>query len=126
MKLKLILLATLLTTSCSFFDRSSEIVGDYTFGYIDSRCEMTIFYGPIWQMDGQIYAIGWDEDFIIAKRNPDCNKSITDYFIIDIAKNSVGSEDSFLGVFGPFTENEFILKREYFGVPQTMSFTLEP
>lgn len=33
-------------------------------------------------MEGQIYHIGWDSNYIIAKRHPDCDKSKTDYFII--------------------------------------------
>lgn len=126
MKFKITLIVTILLTACVFDSGGSEIVDDYTIGWIDTKCTMTIVRGPIGQMDGQIYSIGWNADFIIAKRHPNCDQSITDYFIIDIAKNAVGSEDARIGVFGPFNEIDFKLKRDEFRLPNSMDFTLEP
>mgnify|MGYP000322774759 CR=1 FL=1 len=126
MKFKIILIVTILLTACVFDSGGSEIVDDYTISWIDTKCTMTIVRGPIGQMEGQIYSIGWNADFIIAKRHPKCDQSITDYFIIDIEKNAVGSEDARLGVFGPFNEVDFKLKRKEFRLSNSMDFTLEP
>lgn len=110
--------------SCAWFDSGEKkIIGDYVVGWIDISCSMSIIKDHHFQMKGQIYAVGWNEEFIIAKRHPECNQDITDYYIIDINKNSLSVK---AGVFGPFNENEFIHQKTAHKVPNEIGFTLKP
>ena len=59
----------------------------------------------------------------LAKRHPECDQGVTDYFIIDINKNARSVK---AGVFGPFNEHEFINRRESLGVPESLGFSLNP
>ena len=137
MKISITVIFGIVLTSCGLFDSDSEgITGEYTIGWIDTECTRTIRYGPIGQMEGEIYELGWDEDFILAKRHPFCKKSETDFFIIDINKNAgrgkvdVGGRkdipciyDCRFGVFGPYNEETFNSKRRELGVPGALRFT---
>lgn len=133
----LYLFVAIAITSCVFDGGSEDIIGEYSIGWIDIGCTSKIYYGPIGQMEGQVYEYGWDNKYILAKRHPKCDKKLTDYFIIDMeenwkskkphAKTSKSSPcyDCRLGVHGPFDENTYLSKREDLGVPKGLDFTNE-
>jgi len=73
-----------------------------------------------------VFAIGYNEDFIIAKQHPakfpnPPDKSITNYFIVPIKDKVHQSPDE--NKIGPLTETEFIAKRKELGVPEELTFT---
>lgn len=57
----------------------------------------------------QVYAVGWDGRFLVAKQHPSGSKAITHYFIIDSTKNSDFADPKH-AVFGPLSESEFLAK----------------
>lgn len=62
-----------------------------------------------------VFAVGWDERFIIAKQHPSGNKSITHYYILQVADGTLT---------GPFDVSAFIAERAKLGAPAALSFTL--
>jgi len=114
--IKLILVSSLLV-SCGIFDSGGkELVGGYSVGWVDTPCSMQLYHGERGITKGQVFSVGFNNKFIIAKRHPECNQNITDYFIIKV--NDI--------VFGPLNENEFMQKRKELGVPINLDFTLNP
>ena len=113
-------------TGCVFDSGSKTLVGEYSVGWIDISCTMTIYNGPLGLMEGQIYHVGWDSDFIIAKRHPDCDKSKTDYFIIDIKENQKEKYSQTKGVYGPLDLERFNQLFGQLGIPKSVTFSYEP
>ena len=65
----------------------------------------------------QVFAVGWDERYLVAQQHPNRDKKITHYFIVDSKKDSphAAAEDS---VLGPLSETEFKKKAEELSLPQ--------
>lgn len=124
-KYLLIILFTI--PGCGLFDSGSKtLVGEYSVGWIDTSCSMAISIGPLGMMEGQIYHIGWNNDFIIAKRHPNCDKSKTDYFIIDINENQKEHHSQSRGVYGPLDKKAFDKAFVELGIPKSVSFSFKP
>jgi hypothetical protein len=65
-----------------------------------------------------VFAYGWNDDFIIAKRHPEkknrkVNTSLTYWYIVEVASGDVH---------GPLSENEFDKLRTELKVPPELSF----
>ena len=117
----------IILSGCGLFDSDfTTLVDDYSVGWIDSSCSMTLYNGPLAIMEGQIYQIGWNEEFIIAKRHPDCNRTLTDYFIVDIKENQKVQYSQTAGVYGPLSLDAFNEKLIALGVPSSVTFNFEP
>jgi hypothetical protein len=126
MKLIQIFLLSFFLAACGLYEPPDiKITDEYSVGEVNGLCNMTIHKGEKWQMEGEVYAVGWNEKFILVKRHPKCNQNVTDYFIIDIDRNRIAAP-VLSGVFGPFNEHEFIQKRKDFGVPEGLDFSLKP
>ena len=74
-----------------------------------------------------VFAVGYNEDFIIAKQHPrkfpnPPDKSITNYFIIPIKDKVRQSPDD--NKIGPLTESEFKEKRKELGIPDEVTFSI--
>ncbi|MCX6927967.1 MAG: DUF3997 domain-containing protein [Verrucomicrobia bacterium] len=67
-----------------------------------------------------VYAVGWNEQFIIAKQNPagpshTVDKTATHFYILKVSDGSVT---------GPINESAFGAERTRLGVPEALTFTL--
>jgi hypothetical protein len=69
-----------------------------------------------------VFAVGWNAEFIIAKRHPSegteatkINKSVTEFYILNVATEKL---------VGPLNEVEFWKQRSLLGVPGDLGFTL--
>ena len=101
------------STSCAWLDDSfhEKIIDDYEIGWNDlvrnqniskpiegcSGCYSTI-------VDGYVYAVGHNKNFIIAKQHAGGNKNVSHYYIIDIKQNKGKYRE---GVTGPVDKVAF-------------------
>ena len=110
----LILIIGLLTlNSCFIFDSDSDkIIGNYEVLWIDTPksravCERYSSTGSAVLISEYVFAVGHNNEFIIAKQHPtsgfengyEIDKSITNYFIVDIRNEAK--------VLGPFNKTDF-------------------
>lgn len=73
-----------------------------------------------------VYAIGYNEDYIIAKVHPyefgyPLNKKMTNYYIIPAKGKGTYAQE--IGVIGPLTFREFDKKKEELNIPKELTFT---
>jgi hypothetical protein len=112
--------------SCALFDKSEhvKIIGDYEVGWNDlvsNRCLRKSFqncegcFEVI--IDEYVYAVGYNENFIIAKQQSGLDTTSTNYFIIDIYTNQKSSKT---GIYGPLNLNEFESMRKKLGVSELL------
>lgn len=112
----------LIQNSCYFDSSSDRITGDYKVLWIDLPANQTISKeykdNPSSSsviVPEYVFAVGHNEDFIIAKQHPTngfkggykVDTAITNYYIIDIKGKFVKNEK---GLIGPLTEAEFDTK----------------
>lgn len=103
-----------------------EINKDYYVDYIDSESQMSIFYtyngkDDIGVVNETVFAVGYNDEFIIAKQHPDGNKQITNYLIIPLKfKLHIDPEEN---KFGPLNFQEFQNKRIELKIPKNLQFT---
>ncbi|MEO9805856.1 MAG: hypothetical protein ABJF04_21540 [Reichenbachiella sp.] len=134
MKLRTIvssLVITLALFGCIGNAHYESVTKGYSLSAIDVMSDMTLNYKndegySFSVVTSTVFAIGYDEDFIIVKQHPrefpnPPDNLITNYFIIPF-KNKV-SELPESNVIGPFAKNEFEGKREELGISDDLKFT---
>ena len=104
------LLICLLVTGCGF-SHDEHITGSYRLTAIDIDSQMSIYYdlgdsSGVGRIDETVFSYGFDDIYIVAKQHPKNNKSITNYFYLDMRKDSKYAEPSD-SVTGPLTKEEF-------------------
>lgn len=108
-KIFLLIIVLITLNSCIFFDNGSRtIVGDYNLTWIDTPENQFISLPNKTIVDGYVFAVGHNDNFIIAKQHPNAgfdgnyeiNTLVTNYFIIKI----VSTEPE---VLGPLNQSEF-------------------
>lgn len=125
----IVFLTCALTTGCGvdiFGLSSDKLTQDYEIGYIDTNSMRTIWYDGSILIPPCVFEVGWNENFIIAKQTKaESDDNTVNYYIIDIAKNKnmPGKKHHREGVFGPFSESDFVKKRIELGVPQQLDFS---
>ena len=107
------------------------LTSKYSLIGIDGKNNMTISYndgeGFIGVINATVFAVGVDNDYIIAKQHPRAewpkvpNKKITYYYIIPLKIKMTVLPNK--NVIGPLTKNEFIAKRMDLGISEKLSFT---
>ncbi len=53
-----------------------------------------------------VFSVGWNERFLVAKQHPSNDKSVTNYFILDMSTDKKNLNSS-ASVMGPFSESEY-------------------
>ena len=114
-------------TSCGGFVYKKEIANGYYLIAIDSDEQMALGRKSdssyITVIPETIFAIGWDESFIIAKQHPrtssfpqgyKVNKDETFFYLLRIKDDQV---------FGPMPEPAYLKKRNELRVDENLSFT---
>lgn len=112
-QLIIVILGILTLNSCFMFDNDADnIIGKYEISWIDtpntrSICKKYSETGSEVLVPEYVFAVGHNSEFIIAKQHPTngfesgykIDKSITNYFIVDIMKEG--------NVYGPLSELDF-------------------
>jgi hypothetical protein len=115
------LAATVLLVYGGCGSRQEHLVGPYSLSAIDVPEQMSIYYelgdgSGIGRIDATVFSVGWSGQYIVAKQHPANNRSITNFFYLDISKDSKYAEPS-NSVVGPLTEAEFARKKRELALP---------
>ena len=104
------------------FVHDEHLIGPYRLVAVDSFADMGICYelasgDCAGRITETVFAAGWDTRYVVAKRHPQDNRAKTDYFILEIARDSqlADPRDS---VTGPLTAAEFAEKRALLKLPE--------
>ncbi|KQZ34145.1 DUF3997 domain-containing protein [Duganella sp. Root1480D1] len=123
------LLLTLLTGCWQSVIFDEKITGPYRLSAIDISEQMSVCYelkgkdSCVGRIEETVFSVGWSEQFIVAKQHPSNDRSVTNYFIIDIQKDAELLDPS-ESVTGPLTEAEYQEKSKSMSLP-AFSRTLE-
>jgi hypothetical protein len=115
----LAIMVLLALTGCG--SRQEHLVGPYSLSAIDVPEQMGVYYelgdgSGIGRIEATVFSVGWSGQYIVAKQHPSNNRSITNFFYLDILKDSKYAEPS-NSVVGPLTETEFLIKQRELGLP---------
>lgn len=104
------LMSVLLVSGCGFV-HDEHITGPYRLIAVDVDDQMSISYdlgggSAVSRINETVFAFGFDERFIVAKQHPNGDRSVTNFFYLDMTKDSKYAEPSD-SVTGPLTEKEF-------------------
>ena len=78
-------------------------------------------YGNV--VNQTVFAVGYNEKYIIAKQHPDNNRKITNYFIVPVEQHI--TRENLNNILGPLTYNQFMTKRHELIIPDSLHFTKE-
>jgi hypothetical protein len=98
-----------------------KLVGPYHLAAINTLEDMQVCYAlsngdTVGRIEGTVYAVGWNDSFIVAKQHPHNNRSITRYYVLDISRDSTYANPATC-ISGPLTEAEFRSMQSVFGLP---------
>lgn len=118
----------LLGTSCFWFVAYHEQINDkYYLGATDTLDQMSVWYdlgdGGIGRIGETVFSVGWDERYIIAKQHPLNQRAITNYYILDMAKDDAFADPE-ESVIGPLDEEDFQLKLQEMGLSLDFTVTI--
>jgi hypothetical protein len=109
------LAASLLLGGCGPVEEH-RIVGPYRLMAMDTRDQMSIWCGKWGRVDETVFAVGFDNRYIVAKQHPKGDRSLTNYFYIDMAADSP-DEPRAKHVTGPLSEPAFLGRKKQLGLP---------
>lgn len=121
------LAASLSLVGCFPFDAGEvPLDGPYFLFATDISSQMALYYriehdAGIGRVDETVFAAGWDAHQVIAKRHPANDRTVTEYFIIDRAKDGPYADPKET-VTGPLTAAQFAVARGRFGVDPALGF----
>ena len=125
-KIILLVVAPLLTQLAGCWQTpvfDEKITGPYRLSAIDITEEMSVCYelkevdSCVGRIPETVFAVGWNENFIVAKQHPSGNKFVTKYFILDMTKDAINVDPS-VTVTGPLSESEYKEKSALMLLPQ--------
>lgn len=105
---QLLLLLTLLVLSgcLSDYNYNQEITKGYSLGAMDEKENMSLYVSndgyDVGIVSETVFAVGYNDSFIIVKQHPNNNRSITNHYIIPL-KYSI-SKSSEKNVIGPLID----------------------
>lgn len=113
---------------CQGFVKDEKITGRYHLVSIDIPEDLTLCYklesGDYkGVLEETIFAVGFNDNYIIAKQHPSNNRAITNYYIVPIYKENILSPEK--GVIGALTLEQFNEKRRELNIPESLVFTKE-
>ena len=120
------LLPAIVLVGCWGFVYENRLVGKYGLVAVDIDEEMSVVEmlpsGDAITLIGEtVFAVGWNDEFIIAKQHPYdeenwlVQRDITNFFILSVLDGEV---------IGPLNESSFVSQRTQLGVPGSLEFTL--
>jgi len=126
MKLSKILVAFLLSTligGCGLFDSGIEWrSGPYALLWIDTSDNVSLSYDAgsgawVGRVEPQVFAVGSNDQFIVAKQHPIGNKKRVHYFVVLRGKDSIAADLKKV-LIGPLTADEFDRKSKELNLPK--------
>ena len=98
-----------------------HLIGCYCLGAIDTYEQMSVYYcSPtdveIGRINDNVFSVGWNSRYIVARRHPGNDRSITNYYFLDMTKDSLYADPS-VSVTGPLLKEEFMQKQRELGLP---------
>lgn len=104
------LVGVTLLSSCGFV-HDEHITGSYRLIAVDINEQMGISYdlgggSAVGRINETVFAYGFNKRFIVAKQHPKNDRSIINYFFLDMTKDSKYAEPS-ASVTGPLNQKEF-------------------
>lgn len=110
-----VLLAFLRSWQGFYYDE--HLNGPYYLTAINDLDEMALYYEDSNARIGPtVFAAGWSEDYIVVKRYPYVEKTVTEYYYLIRALDH-GQADGHGSVRGPFSETEFMKEKERLNLP---------
>jgi hypothetical protein len=93
------------------FVHDEKITGPYRLVAIDVSEQMSVCYtlkkgDCIGRIPETVFSVGWNDRFIVAKQHPSNNRSVTNYFILEMARDSKLADPS-ASVTGPLAATAF-------------------
>jgi len=116
----------LLSGCFAFSAYDKPIDGPYRLVAVDTMDQMSVAYdlgdgASIGRISATVFAVGWSKDFIVAKRHPAGNRTVTEYYYLTRSADSKYADPS-VSVTGPLTEAAFSARKSALGLP---GFTIE-
>lgn len=108
---------------CNLFDSGVEWRGGpYALIWIDTTEDTSVCRDLgngswIGRIDSTVFAVGWDQRYLVAKQHPNGDRRQTNYFILD-ARNDEKNVDPSRVVIGPLTALEFQRKTVEMRLPK--------
>ncbi|MFI5196425.1 MAG: hypothetical protein ACHQD8_04985 [Chitinophagales bacterium] len=103
----------------NYFLVARDDVGQLSLAYHETGIES--IYGIV--IAQTVFAVGYNEHYIIVKQHPDGDKQITNYYILPIKKGMDWGTKN--GLIGPLTLEQFNEKRIALNIPDGLNFTIE-
>lgn len=115
------LMSVLLVSGCGFV-HDEHITGPYRLIAVDVDNQMSISYdlgdgSAVGRINETVFAFGFDERFIVAKQHPNGDRSVTNFFYLDMTKDSKYADPTD-SVTGPLTEKEFESEAKLLNLPK--------
>jgi hypothetical protein len=120
-RFKYIVFLLLIFAGCGSFGQTDQIIGDYVIYSQDSLSDSQIMRknknGTLTSViEPYVFAIGWDNNYIIAKRNiRTLGQKKVEWYIINVSTDNL---------FGPFSEEVFKEKKRQLGIPDNLGFRI--
>ena len=110
---------TIVLAACGFVT-DEHIDGPYRLVAIDVNEDMGVCYSVnrdcVGRIPETVFAVGWNNSFIVAARHPKNDRSRVEYFYIDRAVDGTFVDPS-VSVRGPFDSQAFEQEKRRLGLP---------
>jgi hypothetical protein len=115
------LLSALFLFGCGLgFSHDEQIVGPYRLIAVDVSEQMHVAYSlgkdAIGRIPETVFAVGWNDHYIVAKQHPHNDRNVTNFYILDMSRDSA-TTDPAVSVTGPLAEDDFKRKQSELGLP---------
>lgn len=112
---------SMILCGCGFV-HDERLTGKYRLIAVDVLEQMSVNYSldassAAGRINETIFAVGWDQRYIVAKQHPNNNRTVTNYYYLEMAKDSPPA-DAGASVTGPLTEAEFNLRKTELKLPE--------
>ena len=113
--------AAALLSGCGYV-HDEQLTGPYRLIAVDTLDQMSLSYGlsdgnVIERIGETVFAVGWNERYIVAKQHPNNDLSITAFYYLDRSRDSTYADPS-ASVTGPLSEAEFSTRQAELGLPE--------
>lgn len=123
MTFRTVLLATGLSAilgGCGFV-HDEQLVGPYRLIAVDTEDDLDLSYrlpggDAIGRVPATVFAVGWNDRYLVAKQHPSNNRSITNYYVVDQSKDGPLIDPS-KTVAGPMSAAEYERASRELGLP---------
>ena len=111
-----LVLAMVLLSGCGEV-HEEHLVGPYDLSAIDLEQQMSVYHSDNAARIGEtVFSVGWNKRYLVAKQHPNNNRSVTNFFYLDMTKDGPYFDPK-ASVVGPLTEAEFARKQAELGLP---------